>query len=71
MALRMVEYGVKVARVHGRYPKQVVLYVGEAPLRMAGEYRPNEDVMFRYKSVDIRELDGERLLHSDGWGIVY
>jgi hypothetical protein len=66
MPLRMAAYGVKVAQIYGRYPKQVLLYVGEAPLRMAGEYRPNDDVSIRYKAVDARELDGERLLHSDG-----
>jgi hypothetical protein len=61
MALRMAEYGVKVARRYGQFPKQVLLYVGEAPLRMPSEYRPNEDVLFRYRSGDIRELDGEQL----------
>ena len=68
MAFRMIEYGVKVVRRYGSYPKQVLLYVGEPPLRMPGEYSPNKDVMFRYRAVDIRELDGDQLLHSDGMG---
>ncbi len=35
MAPRMMEYGAKVALRDGRYPKQVVLYVGEPSLHCA------------------------------------
>ena len=64
MALRMVEYSIAIYRRFGRFPEQVVLYVGEAPLRMTGGLNgPN----FRFECgiVDIRELDGERLLESE------
>ncbi len=68
MPLRMMEYGAKIGRQFKRYPAQVVLYLGMDPLRMAGEYAPNGDLVFRYKVVDIRELDGRPLLESDGIG---
>ena len=63
MPVRMAEYCLGVFRLFGRFPRQVLLYVGEAPLRMAGELR-GDDVWFRYRAIDIRELDGERLLEK-------
>ena len=65
MALRMLEYSTRVYRVSGRFPRQCVLYVGREPLRMDSELA-GEDLSFRYRYrlVDIRELDGERLLAS-------
>jgi hypothetical protein len=63
MPLRMAEYCLGVLRLFGRFPNQVLLYVGEAPLRMDKELRgPN--VQFQYGLVDIRGLDGDRLLDS-------
>jgi len=44
-----------------------MLYVGEAPMRMEQELR-GPDTWFRYPAVDIRELDGERLLESEEVG---
>jgi hypothetical protein len=66
MARRMLEYGSAVLRVHGRFPKQVVLYVGKDPLRMSNEYPANEEFTFRCLVRDMRELDGKRLLESAG-----
>jgi predicted transposase YdaD len=63
MPLRMAEYCLGVYRLFGKFPRQVLLYVGEAPLRMASEIR-GPDVWFRYRAIDIRELDGDRLLAS-------
>lgn len=64
MALRMAEYSIAIHRQFGRFPEQVVLYVGEAPLRMTGSLSgPN--FKFECRIVDIREMDGERLLESD------
>jgi hypothetical protein len=40
----------------GRFPRQVLLYVGEAPLRMASELR-SDNLWFRYRAIDIRELE--------------
>jgi hypothetical protein len=67
MALRMAEYCLSVFRLFERFPRQVLLYVGEAPLRMASELR-GDDVWFRYRAIDIRELDGDRLLASEDVG---
>ncbi len=64
MALRMLEYCAAIFRQFGRFPEQLVLYVGEAPLRMTGKLAgPN--LSFDCRVADIRELDGERLLESE------
>jgi hypothetical protein len=64
IALRMMEYSLAIRRQFGRFPEQIVLYVGEAPLRMTGGLSgPN--VSFVCKVIDIRKLDGERLLASE------
>src|SRR5580704_3713307 len=57
MPLRMAEYCLGVLRLFGKFPRQVVLYVGEAPLGMDNELR-GPDAWFRYRMIDIRELDG-------------
>ena len=49
MPLRMAEYCLGVFRLFERFPRQVLLYVGEAPLRMASELR-GDDVWFRYRA---------------------
>ena len=67
MPLRMAEYCLSMFRLYRKFPRQVLLYVGEAPLRMASELR-GDDVWFRYRAIDIRELDGERLLESEEVG---
>jgi hypothetical protein len=67
MPLRMAEYCLGVFRLFGRFPRQVLLYVGEPPLRMESELR-GDDVWFRYRAVDIRDLDGDRLLESQEVG---
>ncbi len=60
-ALRMAEYLFGIG--HGRLPRQVALYVGEAPLRMKDRVEgPGVSVQFHL--VDIRDLNGERLLAS-------
>jgi hypothetical protein len=67
MPLRMAEYCLGVFRLFGRFPRQVLLYVGEAPLRMATELHGG-GLSFHYQAVDIRSLDGDRLLESDEVG---
>jgi hypothetical protein len=47
MPLRMAEYCLGVFRLFERFPRQVLLYVGEAPLRMASELR-SDDVWFHH-----------------------
>ena len=56
-----------IFRLFGRFPHQVLLYVGEPALRMESELR-GPDVFFRYEAVDVRALDGERLLESSAVG---
>ena len=67
MPLRMAEYSLGVFRLFGRFPRQVVLYVGESELRMASELRA-PGVLFQYRLIDIRALDGDRLLESGDVG---
>jgi len=65
--LRMAEYLFGIGRQYGRLPRQVVLYVGEAPLRMK-DHVEGPDVLVRFHLVDIRDLDGEELLASANVG---
>jgi len=65
--LRMAEYLFGIGLRYGRLPRQVVLYVGEAPLRMKDRVE-GPDVSVRFHLVDIRDLDGERLLTSANTG---
>ena len=44
-----------------------MLYVGEAQLTMQKELR-GADVLFQYRLIDIRELNGDRLLESEDVG---
>jgi len=67
MPLRMAEYYLGVFRLFGQFPRQIFLYIGEAPLKMAGELR-TPDLWFQYRAVDVRDLDGDRLLESDQVG---
>ena len=67
MPLRMAEYCLSVYRRFGRFPSQILLYVGEEPMRMQAELIGPE-LSFRYRLVNIRDLDGERLLDSEEVG---
>ena len=63
MALRMLEYCAAIYRQFGRFPHQIVLYVGNPPLKMSSALT-GSGISFACRMVDIRELDGERLLDS-------
>jgi hypothetical protein len=52
---------------HYGFPQQVVLYVGEPQLRMQSALR-GPGVLFEYRLIDIRALDGNRLLESEDVG---
>ena len=65
--LRMAEYALGTYRLMGKFPRQLVLYVGEAPLDMPSELR-GPRVRVGYDVVNIRELDGEALLASNDVG---
>ena len=58
MPLRMAEYGLGVYRLMGRFPRQMVVYVGEAEMRMEWHYAGPE-LVFQYTLIDIR---------TAGWG---
>jgi predicted transposase YdaD len=64
MALRMLQYFVDVLRTLGRYPLQLLVYVGDAPANMETMLHGSR-LDYSYRLVDIRELDGERLLQSE------
>jgi hypothetical protein len=61
MPLRMAEYCLGIFRLFGRFPQQIVLYVGEPQLRMESKLH-GPDILFEYRLIDIRTLDGDRLL---------
>jgi predicted transposase YdaD len=63
MSLRMAEYCLRVLRLFGKFPRQVLVYVDQAPLKMEAELN-GPGLRYSYRLVDIRELDGERLLES-------
>jgi predicted transposase YdaD len=63
MALRMAEYALAVYRHFRQFPQQTVLYVGRAPLTMP-ETLTGHSLAFRFRVVDVRELDGDALLTS-------
>ena len=67
MPLRMVEYALAVKRKFGTIPRQIVLYVGRGPLRMA-DFLAEGSMSFRYELRDFRTLDGEALLASPDLG---
>ena len=63
MAQRMAEYLLDIRRRHRAFARQLVLYVGEAPLRMS-ERLASPDFSFRCRIVDIRGLEASDLLNS-------
>ncbi|HXM41074.1 MAG TPA: DUF4351 domain-containing protein [Bryobacteraceae bacterium] len=67
MPFRMIEYGLEVLRLFGQFPRQILLYVGEAPMRMESKLS-GPDFSFEYRLTDIRALDGDRLLESQDVG---
>jgi predicted transposase YdaD len=68
MAFRMADYALRIYSRFDQFPKQIVLYVGKAPMRMKSLWREpdsgNPDFHYRYTLVDIRDLDANLLLAS-------
>lgn len=60
MAARMAEYALAIYWQFRKRPEQLVLYVGDAPLRMKGRFWD-----FECRIVDIRAFDGTALLESE------
>ncbi len=63
LPLRMAEYSLRVYRLHGRFPEQYVLYVGNAKLRMPSQL-VGPAFQCHYKIIDIRDIGEETLLKS-------
>jgi predicted transposase YdaD len=61
--LRMAEYSLRVYRRFQRFPRQIVLYVGDAEMRMPAELAGPQHIC-RYLLLDVRTLDAETLLNS-------
>jgi hypothetical protein len=64
MALRMAEYSLAIRRRFARNPAQLVLYVGEAPMRMKTEFT-GPHLSFACEALDVRDLDCENWLSSN------
>lgn len=63
MPIRMAEYGLAILRKYGEYPEQLMIYVGNPPLRMKRELRTS-GLFCHYHLVDIRDIESEPLLAS-------
>jgi hypothetical protein len=63
MPERMAEYALGIYRRFKRFPRQIVLYVGERALGMKPELA-GPRFAFSYELRDMRELDGDTLLES-------
>jgi hypothetical protein len=63
MPFRMMEYCLGVQRQVGQFPRQILLYVGEAPVNMQRELH-GPGLAFQYDLIDMRTLDGDRLLEK-------
>jgi predicted transposase YdaD len=64
MPFRMAEYALAIMRRYGEYPEQLLIFVGNAKLRMTPEFR-TPGMVCRYRQVDVRSLDAAALLASD------
>ena len=65
MVLRMAEYALAIYRSLRRFPRQLVLYVGEPEMRMEDSLASEGGgLRFQCRMFDVRELDGEMLLQS-------
>jgi hypothetical protein len=62
-SIRMAAYCLRVFRIFGRFPQQVLVHVGDAPVTMKTELR-GPALSYSHRLVDIRDVDGERLLAS-------
>lgn len=67
MPWRMLEYYPPIRLAYEQSPIQIVLYVGEKPLKVEPKIE-EERLKFSYDVVDIRELDSRPLLESDSVG---
>ena len=67
LPVRMGQYYFSIGVLRRIFPLQIVLYVGEKPMRMKNRIEtPN--CTFSFHLVDVRDLDGELLLASPNLG---
>ena len=64
MPFRMAEYALAITRRYGQYPVQLLIYVGNAKLRMKPEFRA-EGMVCWYSLADVRSLNATALLKSN------
>jgi len=64
MALRMLHYHYLILEKHNKVPIQVVIYVGEKPIKRIENKIINPFLSFVYKIVDLKEVDCKRLIES-------
>ena len=64
MPFRMLEYAVSIRRTLGKFPRQLVIYVGNSKMTMKSRLE-NASLAFQYQMLDIREADSEALLTSE------
>jgi hypothetical protein len=64
MPFRMIEPpSGSVQQLLGQFPRQILLYVGQAPVSMETELH-GPGMSSEYSLINIRTLDGERLLEG-------
>jgi hypothetical protein len=63
MEIRMAEYSLMSFRQYGVFPEQYGCYVGQEKMRMRARLT-SPNFQFKYKLIDIRDLDEEALLKS-------
>lgn len=63
MSWRMLDYYAQLCQKYDLPPLQVVLYLGEEPMRM-GKGLEHRNLRFEYQTVDIRDFDGDELAGS-------
>ena len=67
MGVRLARYGLFAYDTFRRFPRQVVLYVGQERRSMRGRLRLG-GLSLNYRVVDIRKIKSERLLASESIG---
>lgn len=65
---RMLEYGVGIWRSQGKFPKQLLVYLGNAEMRILNEVRL-EGLQYRFEKIDIRALDGDAMAESGSMAV--
>ena len=68
MAVRTHEYGTAAMHKYGKYPEQLLIYAGRAPMQMPTSFRANSKWTFRYEAIDLRDFNGKKLLTSEAVG---